>query len=132
MSADEIVLLANDRCNQENLIEQLKNGVQALTHAGGQPGEQLGLHGDGVAGLDAQGLVGACSCRKAAVGRRSMRAEKQAVLRMEFKKFLNALMRMPVQIVRTGRRVVYRLMAWNPWQQLFLRGVDHLRSPLRC
>ena len=45
--AEEIVFLANDRCNQENLIEQLKNGVQALTAAGGQPGEQLGVHGDG-------------------------------------------------------------------------------------
>src|SRR5712692_8374386 len=28
--ADELVLLANDRCNQENLIQQLKNGVHAL------------------------------------------------------------------------------------------------------
>ena len=29
-SAEEIVLLANDRCDQENLIEQLKNGVRAM------------------------------------------------------------------------------------------------------
>ena len=28
--AEEIVLQANDRCNQENLIEQLKNGVRAM------------------------------------------------------------------------------------------------------
>ncbi len=32
--AVEIVLLANDRCNQENLIAQLKNGVQAKTATG--------------------------------------------------------------------------------------------------
>ena len=31
MPADEIVFLANDRCNQENLIAQLKGGVKALT-----------------------------------------------------------------------------------------------------
>ena len=30
MPAEEIVFLANDRCDQENLIAQLKNGVQAL------------------------------------------------------------------------------------------------------
>ncbi len=30
-SAERIVLKANDRCNQENLIEQLKNGVRSLT-----------------------------------------------------------------------------------------------------
>jgi hypothetical protein len=29
-SSAEVVYFANDRCNQENLIEQLKNGVQAL------------------------------------------------------------------------------------------------------
>lgn len=30
MSASELVFCANDRCNQENLIAQLKNGVRAL------------------------------------------------------------------------------------------------------
>src|SRR5262249_54820555 len=29
-SCAEVVYFANDRCNQENLIEQLKNGVKAL------------------------------------------------------------------------------------------------------
>jgi hypothetical protein len=29
-SAAAVVHVANDRCNQENLIEQLKNGVRAL------------------------------------------------------------------------------------------------------
>ena len=31
MSAEEVVFSANDRCNQENLIAQLKSGVHALT-----------------------------------------------------------------------------------------------------
>ena len=30
-TAEEIVFSANDRCHQENLIEQLKNGVRSLT-----------------------------------------------------------------------------------------------------
>ena len=47
--SEEIVFGANDRCNQENLLEQLKSGVRALTAPGGQPDEQLGLHGDGLA-----------------------------------------------------------------------------------
>ena len=123
---------ANERCNQENLIEQLKNGVRALRDAGGQPGEQLGVHGDGVAGLDAEGVVRACACRRPAAGRRSTGAQKRTVLRMEFKTFLNAFMRVPCQIVRSGRRIVYRLLAWNPWQEVLLRGVDAVRRPLRC
>ena len=57
-------------------------------------------------------------------------AQKQAVLTMEFKRFLNAFLRVPCQIVRTGRRVVYRLLAWNPWQGVFLRAVDALRNPM--
>ena len=47
---------------------------------------------------------------------------------MEFKKFLNVLMRAPCQIVRTGRRIVYRLLSWNPWQEVLLRAVQALRS----
>ena len=50
---------------------------------------------------------------------------------MEFKAFLHAFMLLPVQLVRTSRRLVFRLLAWNPWQAVFLRGFDHLRAPLR-
>ena len=57
--ADEIVFKANDRCDQENLIAQLKGGVHALTAPVDRPGEQLGVHGDGVVGLDAEGVGGA-------------------------------------------------------------------------
>jgi len=60
------------------------------------------------------------------------KAEKRAILRMEFKTFLNAMMRLPCQIVRTGRRIVYRLLSWHPWQPVLLRAVDALRHPLRC
>ena len=34
-------------------------------------------------------------------------------------------------LVRTSRRIVFRLLAWNPWQAIFLRGFDHLRAPMR-
>ena len=49
------------------------------------------------------------------------------MLRMEFKTFLNAVMRLPVQIVRTSRRVVYRLLGWNPWLNMFFRLTDRLK-----
>ena len=50
---------------------------------------------------------------------------------MEFKTFLNAFMCVPCQIVRQGRRLIYRLLSWNPWQWLFLRAVEAVRV-LRC
>ena len=46
---------------------------------------------------------------------------------MEFKTFVNAFLRLPCQIVRTGRKLVYRLLAWNPWQHVFFRAFDVLR-----
>jgi hypothetical protein len=60
------------------------------------------------------------------------RRQKQSLLRMEFKTFLNAVMRLLCQIVQTGRRIVYRLLSWNPWQEVLLRAVDTLRLPMRC
>jgi hypothetical protein len=59
------------------------------------------------------------------------REEKRRVLRMEFKTFVNAFMRVPCQIVRTARRLVYRLLAWNPWQSIFFRLFDQLTLPQR-
>jgi hypothetical protein len=53
--------------------------------------------------------------------------EKRWVLRLEFKTFVNAFVRLPCQIVRTGRKLVYRLLAWNPYQPIFFRLVDALR-----
>jgi len=53
-------------------------------------------------------------------------------LRMELKAFQQAFMLIPVQVVRTGRRLVFRLLAWNPWQAVFLRWFDACRTPLRC
>ena len=135
--AHEIVLLANGRCNQENLIEQLKNGVRAMQ----MPVDNLISNwAYMVMASMAWSLKAWFALSLPETGRwaEKYKSEKSAVLRMEFKKFLNAFMLLPCQIVRCGRRIVYRLLSWNPWQQVFLRGVDVLhtmsawRHPMRC
>ena len=60
------------------------------------------------------------------------RAEKQTLLRMEFGTFCAALIEMPCQIVRGSRRLVYRLLSWNPWQGVFLRLVERLHGAWLC
>ena len=60
------------------------------------------------------------------------RTERDRVLRMEFRTFLRAFMIVPAQIVRTGRRIIHRLLGWNPWQHVLLRAVSVLGQPLRC
>jgi hypothetical protein len=50
---------------------------------------------------------------------------------MDFTTFRNVAINMPAQIVRGGRRIVVRLLSWNPWQQVFFRLLDQWRLPLR-
>ena len=46
---------------------------------------------------------------------------------MEFKTFVNAFLRLPCQIVRTGGCLIYRILSWNPWQRVFFRTFGQLR-----
>ena len=129
-AATDIVFLANDRCNQENLIAQLKHGVNATR----MPVDTLLSNwAYMVMAALAWTLKAWFALRLPETGRWAARyaAEKAAVLRMEFKAFLHAFILIPVQVVRTSRRLVFRLLAWNPWQAVLLRGFDQLHQPLR-
>jgi hypothetical protein len=129
-AAAQVVFLANDRCQQENLIDQLKHGVGATR----MPVDTLLSNwAYMVMAALAWTLKAWFALCLPTTGRWATRyvAEQAAVLRMEFKAFLHAFMLVPVQVVRTSRRLVFRLLAWNPWQAVFLRGFDHLRAPLR-
>ena len=127
----EIVFLANDRCNQENLIAQLKTGVKALS----MPVDNLVSNwAYMVMASLAWTLKAWLALSLPETGRWAdkYQAEKSAVLRMEFKTFVNSFIQIPCQIVRAGRRIVYRLLSWNVWQHVFLRAIDALRRPLKC
>jgi len=129
--AADVVFLANDRCNQENLIDQLQHGVGATR----MPVDTLLSNwAYMVMAALAWTLKAWFALRLPETGRWAARyaVEKAAVLRMEFKTFLHAFMLIPVQVVRTSRRLVFRLLAWNPWQAVLLRGVDACRTPMRC
>jgi hypothetical protein len=56
--------------------------------------------------------------------------EQRRVLRMEFRTFVEAFIRIPCQVLRTGRQLVCRLLGWNRWQDVFFRAVDALSKPL--
>jgi hypothetical protein len=130
-SADEIVFLANDRCNQENLIEQLKNGARAMR----MPVDNLVSNWAYMVMASLAWTLKVWFALLLPEGGRwnaKYKSEKRAVLWMEFKRFVNAFVLVPCQIVRTGRRILYRLLAWNPWQAVFLRAADSLRAPLKC
>jgi hypothetical protein len=126
-----IVQEANQRCNQENLIGQLKSGVRALD----MPVDSLVSNW---AYLVMAALAWSLKAWVALLlpetghAAETKRQEKHKLLRMEFKTFLNAWMQIPCQILRAGGRLIYRFLCWNPWQTAFFRLLDQLRQPLRC
>jgi hypothetical protein len=128
--AVEIVLLANDRCNQENLIAQLKGGVQAMRMPVDDQNSNWAYM---VMASLAWTLKAWFALLLPETGRWGLKYadEKQTVLRMEFKTFLNAFIRIACQVIRTGRQIVIRLMGWNRWTAVLLRGVDVLHQPMR-
>ena len=126
--AGQLVLQANQRCNQENLIEQLKNGVSAMK-----------LPVDNLTSNWAYMVMASLAWSlkawyglmlPAPKGRWQERhqQEKHQIVRMEFKRFVANLVRLPAQIVRGGRKLVYRLLSYNPWQSALLRGVAAWRA----
>ena len=125
-SADAIVFTANGRCQQENLIEQLKNGVRSLEAPVDNLVSNWAYMVMASLAWDLKAWFALLLPERGRWAERH-RAEKQTVLGMEFKKFLSYFIQMPCQIVRTGRRLVYRLLSWNPWQAVFLRVLPVLR-----
>jgi hypothetical protein len=131
MPAAEVVFLANDRCDQENLIAQLKTGVHALT----TPVDDLLSNWAYMVMASLAWSLKAWSALMTPVSPRHAakhQAEKRSLLRMEFPTFCAAVIQMPCQIVKSGRRLIYRLLSWNPWQGTFLRLVERLNGCWLC
>jgi len=131
MPAEEVVFSANDRCNQENLVAQLKSGVHALT----TPVDNLVSNWAYMVMASLSWSLKAWSALLVPVSPRheaKHQAEKRTLLRMEFATFRAAFIEMPCQLVRGGGRLVYRMLSWNPWQGVFLRLVERLHERWLC
>jgi hypothetical protein len=113
MSPSEVVFFANDRCDHENDIEQLKNGVKALR-----------MPSDDLVSNWAYMVIAALAWNlKAWVG--LWMPDKilgKQIVRMEFKRFLNTFMKIPCLIVKGGRRIRYRVVGYNRCLKEYLRG----------
>jgi hypothetical protein len=117
MSPAEVVFFCNDRCNQENLIEQLKNGLNALRMP----------VGDLVANwayMIMSSLAWTLKAWFALLVRHAQRREE--LLKMQFRTFLNTIVLLPTQIVRGGHRILYRIVGYNDWTRTFLETYDRI------
>jgi len=122
----EVVFSANDRCDQENLIAQLAGGVRSLA----APVDNL------VSNWAFMVMTSLAWTLKAWAGlllpvtgrwREKHQAERRDLLRMEFKTFVNAFVKIPCQIVHQSRRTVFRVLGWNPRLPTFFRLCTVLR-----
>jgi hypothetical protein len=118
IAADEVVFEANARCKQENVIEQLKNGVHAMR----MPVHDLNSNWTYmvIASL-AWTLKAWCALLH------PDRPTSGTLLKMEFKAFLHNLMLIPCQVIRAGRRITYRLLSYTRYVPILLKAADRLR-----
>jgi hypothetical protein len=123
MRCDEVVREANGRCNQENLLAQLKGAVAALR-------APLNTLESNWAYMVIASLAWSLKAWFALVmpsrgrWRDAHEADRQRVLRMEFRSFVQRIIMVPAQILRTGRTLVYRLLAWRPELPVLFRVLD--------
>src|SRR5262249_37073552 len=126
-AAEALVLEANGRCDQENVIAQLKGGVRALA---APVNDLVSNWAYMVMASLAWTLKGWAALLRAEEPKQAEahRAERRSWLRMEFATFRAAVIELPCQVVRGGGRLIYRLLTWNPWQGALLRLVERLRG----
>jgi hypothetical protein len=119
LSSAGVVGEANARCDQENVIEQLKNGVRAMR-----------MPSDGLLSNWAYLVIASLAWNLKAWLAICLPRGKAAreLARMEFRRFLNSLMRVPCQVVRTGRRLVLRILSYTPWAEVLIDGHDYFRG----
>ncbi len=55
-------------------------------------------------------------------------AQRRKLLAIEFRSFRAAIIDIPCQIVRTGRQIRWRILAYNPWLSALFRLADALRT----
>jgi Transposase DDE domain group 1 len=125
MTLEQVVREANGRCNQENLLAQLKSGVRAL-HA---PLNTLNANWAYMAIVAIAWSLKAWFALTIPItprwgGRHT--ADRERVLHMEFRSFVQRFILVPTQILRTGRQLIYRLLAWRPEFPIFFRLLDAL------
>ena len=119
MTPQEVVYFANDRCDHENDIEQLKNGVNAMR----MPVDDL------VSNWAYMVIATLAWNIKAWYGLLTPnKVLGHQIVRMEFKRFINTFIKIPCVIIKTGRRIVYRFVGYNNYMKDFFRTFAAIKS----
>lgn len=131
LPAREVIRNANGRCDQENTISQLK-----ACHCLAAPLDTLTSNWAYMVFASLAWTLKQWSGMMVRVkGNPNQRAKQREVrrwvIRMEFATFLNSLIQMPAQIIRTARQTTFRLLSYRPTVDCLLMLHDHIDRPLR-
>lgn len=115
----EMIQFYRDRSDHENDIEQLKNGVNALAPASDTLLSNWALMAIASLAWDLKAWFGLLL---------SYRPLGLSIVRMEFKRFLNTFVRIPCLIVRTGRRIYYKIVGYNDKLKHVIKFSETIKS----
>jgi hypothetical protein len=105
LSPEEVVRCANQRCDQENVIEELKNGVGAL---------RLPLY-DLVSNWAYMVIAAlAWNIKSWFAMMMHLKEDRKRYIAMEFRRFLHHIILIPCRVARRARTIVIRLIGYQP------------------
>ena len=131
-STRQIVFAANDRCDQENTISQLKacGALAAPLHDLISNGAYMVIGSLAWSLKIWSGLL--IQPRGSAPVKQQQAETKRRVIRMDFRTFCQQLIQIPAQIIRRSRQLIYRLLSYRESMEPLLLIHDNLCRPLRC
>jgi hypothetical protein len=105
LGAAAVVRCANERCDQENVIEQLKNGVGAL---------RVPLY-DLVSNWAYMVMASlAWNIKSWFAMMLHLKSDRTEYVRMEFRRFLHSMILIPCRVIRRARGITLRLLGYQP------------------
>lgn len=105
LSAKQVVACANERCDQENVVEQLKNGVNAL---------RVPLY-DLVSNWAYMVIAAlAWNIKSWFAMMMHRKQDRRDYIRMEFRRFLTGIILIPAMVIRRARGITVRLLGYQP------------------
>ena len=119
MTASEIVFFANDRGDQENILAQLKSGIDALHLPSGDLLSNWAYMICAALAWNLKAWYGLLAPDP---------ATGWAIVRMEFKRFLLSYIFIPCQIITGGRRLKFRILTYTDQLRAFLKTYEAIRG----
>lgn len=125
MTPEQVVAESNGRCKQEKLLAQLKSGTHALHSPVNTLNANWAYMVMAALAWSIKAWV-ALSIPSTPRWKEKHESEQRRILHMGFRTFLQAFIMIPAQVVKHGRRLVLRMLAWRPELPVIFRLLDAL------